>query len=69
MKAEMFQVQHKETGQIYFVYEILVLEDRGITFLVYMDNMWQYESAQLFKPYDSGYKGATRKKFLNEGGN
>ena len=69
MKAEMFWVKHKETGQIYLVYEIRIFDDKGVTFLMYIDGKWQYEVAQLFEPYDSGYKGTKRKKILNEGDN
>lgn len=68
MKAEMFWVKHKQTGDVYLVYEI-VDNKPGLRFLVYMNNMWQYENAQLFEPYDWGCKGATKKKTLNEGGN
>ena len=70
MRAEMFWVKHKASGKIYLVYEI-INSSPGVKFLVYKDDMWQYESAQVFEPYDPGYKGTgiLKKKFLNEGGN
>ena len=64
----MFSVKHKVSNSINIVYDITYDIISGEPkFLIYENNQWVKVSAKQYAPYDPGYKGATKKKILNEG--
>ena len=57
----MFKVRHKETNEVFDVYDIRYDAISGYPqFLIYQDNQWLMKSAKHFKPIEN------KKKTLNE---